>query len=249
MIKIGVSSCLMYPDVERTVFGPKHLCYLERDMARYLAREEVMPWLIPDLEGKALENFLSEMDGFVFQGGSDLAPQTYGEAPILNGRWKGDAYRDTYELKIMEYAMKHEKPIFGICRGFQLMNVFFGGCLYQDIATQAPEARQHRDAIQYDQVHHEVALVKDKLLSSLYPGKEKAMVNSVHHQAVKSLGKDLDVLAYSLPDQLVEAFCWTGAQEGKVLGVQWHPEFTPNSTTPLLDENVLYKHFLSHCGM
>lgn len=245
MIKVGVSSCLMYPDESRNVFSKKYLCYLERDMARYLAREEVLPVLIPDLEGKAFENFLDEMQGFLFQGGTDLAPETYGEAPI--GRWKGDAHRDAYELKIMDYAIKHEKPVYGICRGFQLMNVYFGGTLYQDIATQLPEAIQHRDAEQYDHLLHEIEFTPGKLLERLHTSDASRKVNSVHHQGVKTLGRELEVLATCSTDGMVEAFQWTKAPEGKVIGVQWHPEFFHNAPAPLINAEVVYDYFLDFC--
>ncbi len=245
MIKIGVSSCFMYPDETRIVFSKKHLCYLERDMARYLARPDVLPLLIPDLEGQALVNFLGEMDGFVFQGGTDLAPETYGETPI--GKWKGDAHRDAYELKIMDYAIQHEKPVYGICRGFQVMNVYFGGTLYQDIATQFPEAIQHRDAAQYDQLLHEIELVPDKLLHKLHVSEISRKVNSVHHQGVKTLGKNLEVLATSKADRMIEAFQWAKVPAGKVIGVQWHPEFFHNAPEPLLDAEAVYDCFLEYC--
>ena len=137
MIKIGLSPCFMYPDADRTVFGPKTLAYVEADMARYVTNKGILPVLIPEVSDDLLEDILSELDGIVFQGGTDLAPETYGETPI--GPWKGDAYRDRYELKIMALAMKRELPILAVCRGFQLMNVYFGGTLYQDLETQRPE--------------------------------------------------------------------------------------------------------------
>lgn len=247
MKRIGVSACFLYPDLNRKVFGAKTLTYLERDMSRYLARPDVLPILIPDLNDAELQPFLAELDGLVLQGGDDLAPQTYGEEPIENGRWLGDAHRDAYELKILDYFVKAGKPVFGICRGFQLMNAYFGGTLYQDIATQLPEAKAHRDAQLYDQIHHEIELVPGTLLDELHSQETTSLVNTIHHQAVKQLGDGLQVMAYSVPDRLIEAFTWTGAEPGKVSAVQWHPEFFWNFKTgpTLIDPNKQYEHFLS----
>ena len=213
-------------------------------MARYLYRSDVLPVLIPDLDREVLYELLDQMQGFVLQGGSDLAPETYGEKPI--GRWLGDPLRDAYELNILDYAIKNNKPVFGICRGFQVMNAYFGGTLYQDIATQCPDADNHRDAVIYDQLHHPILLNEGKLLHRLHQEEPNRLVNTVHHQAVKDLGNDLEVLATS-PDGFVEAFQWTQAEEGKVIGVQWHPEFFFNSQTPLMDAEKIYDHFLSFC--
>ena len=245
MKKIGVSACFMYPDKERIVFGPKSLSYLENDMARYLTQQKVMPVLLPDLEDELLLSLLSEMDGFVFQGGTDIAPQTYGDPP--NDRWPGDLYRDQYELKIMDYAIKNGKAVLGICRGFQLMNVYFGGTLYQDIETDHSQAFMHRDAHQYDQLTHEVHFSPNLLLDKLHQDRLERTVNSVHHQGVKKLGNDLEVLAESSEDGLIEAFHWTKAPEGKVMGVQWHPEFFRHSEGELIDGDLIYHHFLGYC--
>jgi putative glutamine amidotransferase len=248
MLKIGVSACFLYPDTNRTVFGPKTLCYLEQDMARYLSRPGIMPILIPDLPQSELLPILREMDGFVFQGGTDISPQSYGEQPIENGRWPGDAFRDEYELHLMEYAVKAGKPVFGICRGFQLMNVYFGGTLYQDIATQFETKVQHRHALQYDQVHHDLHLIAGGLMADLHADESINRVNSVHHQAVKDLGKGLEVQARSAEDGLIEAFLWSGEAPGKIMGVQWHPEFFHNSQVALLNAEKVYEVFLGYCG-
>ena len=243
MIKIGISSCFMYPDAERSVFGPKSLSYIENDMARYVTRKGILPVLIPDLEKQYFDDIIAQMDGFVFQGGNDLAPETYGESPI--GRWKGDAYRDEYELRILDYAIKASKPVFGICRGLQLMNVYFGGTLYQDTITQRTDVENHRSASHYDTIKHPINFVKDKFFDRLYQGEHNPHVNTVHHQAVKDLGNDLEVYALS-DDGIIEAFGYTKAPEGKVMGVQWHPEFTPTLKHELIDANILYDTFLQH---
>jgi putative glutamine amidotransferase len=243
MKKIGISSCFMYPDMDRTVFGPKSLSYMENDMANYIARKGILPVLIPDVDGSRLNDILAEMDGFVLQGGSDLAPGSYGEEPI--GRWKGDAHRDQYELRILDFAVSNSVPVFGICRGFQLMNVYFGGTLYQDIETQKPEADRHRSAQLYDTIRHGINFTKGTFLDNLYGNRENPQVNTVHHQAIKTLGRDLEIYAVS-NDGLIEAIGYKKEPAGKIMGVQWHPEFTHTQKGELIDADVLYTAFLEH---
>jgi len=247
MKKIGVASAFMYPDKERTVFGAKSLCYIEKDMARFLAHVEAMPILIPDLDSADLKNFIKQMDGFVFQGGTDIAPESYGQSTIEDDAWPGDPIRDQFELEIMDFAISNDKPILGLCRGFQLMNVYFGGTLFQDLVTQRPNSIVHRDAELYDQLNHDVQFTKGTFLSNLYQEEGKGRVNSVHHQGADKLGDDLEVYATCAEDDLVEAFGSTRFEQGKVMGVQWHPEFFYNSQTPLIYGNTLYSEFLAHC--
>lgn len=243
MIKIGITSCLMYPDPSRLVFGPKSLNYLEEDMARYITQKGVLPILIPRVGQPFLNDILDEIDGFVFQGGTDVAPETYGEAPI--GKWEGDRQRDLYELEIMDYAVKNEKPVFGICRGMQLMNVYFGGSLYQDTLTQRPVSNDHRSAALYDTISHPVHFAKGGFLAKLYANEVNPKVNTVHHQAVKELGNNLEVYAIS-DDGLIEAFGYTKMPAGKVMGVQWHPEFSPTLNGEVIDHHRLFQAFLNH---
>lgn len=243
MIYIGVSSCFMYPDPSRTVFGHKTLAYFEQDMARYLSRKEVMPILIPDLPQAELKQFLDEMDGFVFQGGADIASKTYNVEPIENGRWPGDPHRDQYELKIMDYAFKNKRPVLAICRGFQLANVYCGGTLYQDLKLETKTEVEHRNAEFYDKIHHSVKCTHNGLLKDLY-GKNELLVNSVHHQGVKTLGKNLIVDAHSPEDNLIEAFHYKDLSEQYLVAIQWHPEFSHTLKDKVCDPSLLYDHFL-----
>lgn len=243
MIKIGISSCFMYPDPERIVFGPKSLSYIENDMARFVSRDNVLPVLIPDVEEPHFTNILRQINGFVLQGGNDLAPETYGEAPI--GKWKGDAYRDQYEMKIIDFAIRNSRPLLGICRGFQLMNVYFGGTLYQDISTQFPTSITHRSAEKYDHLKHRIHFESNNFLERLYSGIPDPYVNTVHHQAVKELGDQLKIYARS-EDGLIEAFGYTQEPEGKVFGIQWHPEFSSTLRDEVIPCEPLYQAFLDH---
>ena len=247
MLKIGVSACFMYPDESRIVHGPKQLCYLENDMAIYLYRKHVLPVLIPDLSDDNLFEFMDEMDGLLLSGGMDVAPETYNEKPIENGKWPGDAHRDVHELKLMEYMLKSGKPILGICRGLQIMNVFFGGSLYQDIATQRPNSLTHRDAGIYDKIKHGITFKKNGWLDRIYGKDHPSCVNSVHHQAVKDAGKDLTVEAWCTEDEIVESLNWQGVDDGSVMAIQWHPEFSHTLEKEIIPADPVYDHFLKCC--
>jgi putative glutamine amidotransferase len=144
----------------------------------------------------------------------------------------------------MDYAIKNDKPVLGICRGMQLMNVYFGGTLYQDISSQKKDTLTHRDAIAYDSVHHAISFTGRNTLSELYADFPEPIVNSVHHQGVKSIGDDLTVLAVSEEDDIVEALEYSGAEQGRVLGVQWHPEFSDSLQDIVIPADRLINHFL-----
>jgi putative glutamine amidotransferase len=213
-------------------------------MANYLYREDVLPVLIPDLKGNALTHMLAQMDGFVFQGGSDVCPETYAEEYLDKNKWPGDATRDSYELKIADYAFKHSKPILGICRGAQLLNVFFGGTLYQDLQTQNQYAWKHRDAREYDNIYHPIEFIPEAILDNLYRHEKNPHVNSIHHQGIKTLGKGLIVEAISPQDKLIEAFSHQNMDEKFVLAVQWHPEFSTNKDK-IIPSDLIYNYFLN----
>jgi len=186
-----------------------------------------------------LSDYAKHLDGLVLQGGADVAPETYGEAPI-NDEWAGDRVRDVYEMELLHEFVEARKPVLGICRGAQVINVAHGGTLYQDINTLKPDSFEHRSERHYDAHNHAISIMPDTALARLYPGMQTARVNSIHHQAVKDLGRDLVVEARSEPDQMIEAIRWTG--KGYVFGVQWHPEFlnpadsTVLSPIPILDD-------------
>lgn len=244
-LKIGLSACFMYADPQRKVFAPKTLQYTEQSIARWIMSGGAMPFVIPapdEVSPIRLADYARELDGLVLQGGSDVCPLTYGEQP-LRPEWNGDRNRDLYEIALIKEFQALGKPVLGICRGAQIINVAFGGTLYQDIATQRPDALTHRDAQLYDQIFHHVSLVPGSGLARVYPGVTQASVNTVHHQAAKDIGRDLTVEAWSQPDQIAEALRWRG--DSYVFGVQWHPEFQDPARSDLLDTKPLLRDFLA----
>jgi putative glutamine amidotransferase len=199
------------------------------------------PHTPPSLKAK---HYVDALDGLLLQGGADMSPQSYGEAP-LNPLWAGDEVRDRYEIELFHEFVSQGKPVFGICRGHQVINVALGGTLYQDIATQCPEVGSHRDETRYDAYFHDMRILQGTWLARVYPGVDLKRVNTIHHQAVKELGEGLVVEAVSEPDGLVEAMRWEG--HSFVVGVQWHPEFMDPTDATLIDSRPLLRAFLAGC--
>jgi putative glutamine amidotransferase len=139
--------------------------------------------------------------------------------------------------------MAEHKPVLGVCRGAQVINVAFGGTLYQDIATQRVGALNHRNWDIYHENTHATSIVAGSGLAGLYLGATLVKTNSVHHQAVKDLGRDLAVEAWSEPDRVVEALRWNGPSY--VFAVQWHPEFHDRQDPSLIDDTPILDEFLA----
>jgi putative glutamine amidotransferase len=241
-LKIGVSACFFHADPQRSVFTNKTLQYVEQSIVHWVMSTGALAVMIPSPEGTTrkgdatLDHYADWLDGLLLHGGADVWPGSYGEAP-LEERWSGDRVRDEYETALVAAFTKFGKPVFGVCRGLQLLNVAFGGTLYQDIQTQRPEALQHRDAGLYDQLFHELQFVPGSRLADLYPGVAKAKVNSVHHQAIKQLAPGFVVEALSPDDGMIEAVRKPG--DNFVAAVQWHPEFHSQEWGTLDDAPIL----------
>ena len=167
-----------------------------------------------------LTRLIDLCDGFLFTGGHDVSPILYGEEP-LDDSVLSEPRRDNMEQVVLRIAMAKDKPILGICRGLQFINVYLGGSLYQDIEKQFPSDVPHRQSAPYDVPRHTVTLDKDGPLARLL-GSEEIPVNSCHHQGIKKLADSLLPMAHS-KDGLVEAFYDPKARF--LWAVQWHPEF------------------------
>lgn len=242
--RIGISSCFFHADPQRAIFKGKTLQYVEQSLVHWVMTGGALAYAVPSPDGGpdhglTLDELIEDFDGVVFHGGADLAPQSYGEEPLREA-WKGDWLRDRYEVALFEACQRQNKPVLGVCRGLQLINVAMGGTLYQDINTQVPDTLVHRDWEIYDQNFHEVALTPGSRLAAMYGDSARARVNSIHHQGVKDVAPGLVVEARSTHDGIVEAL---RAPEGGpyIAAVQWHPEFVREEddhmdTRPLLDD-------------
>ena len=248
-VKIGLSARFLHPRPEATGVLSKTVQYLEQTAAQWVMSRDVMVLMIPSVDrdgviGRSsirLRDYARELDGLVLQGGADVSPQSYGEEP-LDPAWSGDRVRDEYEMELFNEFVEARKPVLGICRGAQLINVALGGTLYQDIPTQLSGASVHHDDVRYDRHYHEIQLLANSGLSRLYPDCVNPVVNSIHHQAVKTPGRDLVVEATADDGRVIEAIRWRG--RSYVLGVQWHPEFMRAVATGLLDSAPILDEFL-----
>ena len=248
-LNIGISACLMHPDPARNSFASKTLQYVEQSMAHWLMSGGALPVMIPSPLGDTargdvgVDDYATWLDGLVLHGGADVWPGSYGETP-LQAAWSGDRARDAYEKALVRAFVDAGKPVFGVCRGLQLLNVAFGGTLYQDITTQVPEAFVHRDAEIYDQNFHSIKLVPGSQLSALYPGVAQVRVNSIHHQAIKDLSPEFEAEAFSVTDGIIEAIRRKDRSKSYIAATQWHPEFhTPSADT--LDDSAVLEDFLA----
>ena len=247
-LKIGISARIFHPEAGAKGLRSKTLQYLEESIAQWVMSRDVMVFMIPTVNNNGilhpsnirLRDYAKHLDGLVLQGGADVSPQTYSEV-ATRPEWSGDRARDMYELELLHEFVEAGKPILGICRGCQLINVAFGGTLYQDIASDVPTAIQHVSDL-YDSHYHMIHFPQGSALGSLFPATSEALVNSIHHQAVKDLGRDLAVEAVSGKDNIVEAIRYRKARF--VVGVQWHPEFHRAGSSELLDCTPILDDFL-----
>ncbi len=183
------------------------------------------PVLIPlGLAHDTLKAILDRVDGVLFTGGGDVYPEQYGSQmhPLVAGV---DRDRDAIEIQLLQDIVRIKLPFLGICRGLQVINVAFGGTLYEDLLDQRTNSLRHQYFPEFERTHlaHVVNFEPNSQLTQIL-GVSSAQVNSLHHQGINRIAPNLRTTAYA-PDGLIEAFELEEYPFG--LAVQWHPEWLP----------------------
>lgn len=220
---IGILASSLSPKVE-----------INAPYVRAISQNGGSPVILPDCES------LSVCNALVFPGGIDVDPELYNERPHKE---LGQVNRalDDFWIEAARYAVSHKIPVLGICRGLQLLNVFFGGSLYQDIKSERRDSINHRQGISRSSTSHSVCIYEDTRLYRIL-GTKSISVNSMHHQAVKSRAESLRISSRSSEDGIVEGM---ESPDGSIIAVQWHPEELLESV-PVM--NKLFEDLIRRAG-
>jgi putative glutamine amidotransferase len=213
---IGLPTLAIPPGPKPARFG------INQSYVRALTAAGCAPVLIPILDDEdRLRAIYDRLDGIVFPGGADIAPEEYGELPIGNLNVV-ESPRDRIELTLARWAFADDLPTLGICRGQQLLNVALGGSLYQDLRHQGVTAAEHSDTDgrARNALLHRVRLDPASRLAQLID-ETSVEVNSLHHQAVKTIAPPLRITGTS-DDGVIESL--ESAERRFLIAVQWHPE-------------------------
>lgn len=215
-------------------------CYMQDGYIQALEKVGLLPLVLsPALSPVASIRALDFVSGLLLSGGDDLAPLHFGQQPVAQMGYV-DARRDEQELALFAEARRREMPVFGICRGMQVINAALGGTIIQHLWQNRPDALQHRQNAPRWHRHHHVEIKEGTILATAL-GAGSIGVNSYHHQALDRLGPGLVVSATS-PDGLVEAVEQTNPW---LLAVQWHPEVMWQQYPEFIE---LFRVFALACG-
>jgi glutamine amidotransferase class-I domain protein len=233
---IGITGSILFESASGLFAGYERM-YTNADYVTSVLNAGGIPLMMPALEDeKAIKAQLAAVDGVIVMGGYDVDPVYFNEEPLS---CLGEILpkRDIFELALLKEAMKIKKPVLGICRGMQIMNVCFGGSLYQDISLIKRDILiQHNQKARPTCRTHSISTEDDSVMRRLFSKEDK--VNSYHHMALKDIAKDFRVTAKA-PDGIVEAIEYS--KGGFMMGVQFHPEMlaqTHEASRKLFEELV-----------
>lgn len=215
-VRVGIASNHLIHPTDR--FSTNFIDYIQRDYVTGLRQAGTLPVVLPLGDPKDAEDYISGVDGLLLSGGQGVTPILYGEEPLAQVA-ETDIYRDEFEIALIKAAQKAGKPVIGICRGMQVINVALGGTLYQDVYKQAGATEKHNQyPTSWEIPTHHVTTAEDSWLNQILG--ERFVVNSFHHQGLHEPGKNLKVIARS-DDKVAEA---VESNDGKIIGVEFHPE-------------------------
>lgn len=180
--------------------------------------------LSPVSTSQQVDEILSCLRGILLTGGDDVDPTFYGSSRVPEETLETSPERDAFELLLIRKAYERNLPVFGICRGMQIMNVALGGTLHQDIKTAGISTLEHMQKTPYTNYCHTVTIETRSELARItdYVQGEEYPVNSIHHQAIDAVSDALRISAFS-HDGIIEGL--EGSEKTFFMGVQWHPEF------------------------
>jgi len=215
---IGITGNI-FIDAHDELFPGLHRAYANNDYIRAVEKAGGTPLILPLIfDSEAIKDQVEAVDGILLSGGYDVHPRFYGEEPLEKLEFILQE-RDKHEIQIIKIAIELNKPIFGICRGLQILNVALGGSLYQDLSYIEGCYIKHVQSSLKGATSHSVDIIKGTKLFDILG--ENIITNSIHHQAVKDAAPTLEITALS-KDGIVEGLEYTG--DNYIVAVQWHPE-------------------------
>jgi putative glutamine amidotransferase len=200
-----------------------------------------VPLILPNVQKDAIDSMVQMLDGLLLTGGGDIDPTLFNEEPHQHlGSITPE--RDEFEIAIIHKMLKLNKPILGICRGMQILNIAIGGDMFQDIYTQSQsKLLQHAQVAPRNHASHFVKVTEGSMLSDIVQV-EKIKVNSFHHQAIREIPSDFKACAIA-SDGIIEAF--ESTIHSFVMGLQWHPECLLSKND--LASTSIFKAFILSC--
>ena len=216
---IGISASMLVTE-DGSCLGNEQ-AYVNKHYVRALTSVGAAPLLLPIVEtdDSLIKVQLQQIDGLLLSGGYDVNPLLYGEEPLPELEYILPE-RDEYEIKLIHMALAMNKPILGICRGMQILNVACGGTLYQDLRQYSLKHFKHQQKSKTDTASHTVEFIPNTKLRSIM-NVDDTKINTFHHQAIKDLAPGF-VINAKARDGIIEGFERIG--EEFVIGLQWHPE-------------------------